>query len=197
MQAPNQLVWSRGSCVPLAIIKPFFSFLLPHIRVRSTQWFTSFFCSLCSEAWDFPKYIMVKRQSFNDLGIIAPLEAFLDSLNEINIYLRWRVAFSHFAAANRWEEWLTAPLEILKWTVLSAAQYCKLDDTQPHSPHPLPQRCCACLHALHMCERIIGLLPASLPKITPNTVYSLWRIYSFCTVVSTEITLLLLLTNLR
>lgn len=163
VQEPNWLAWSRGSCVPLTIVKPVFCFLLPHVRVRSTLWFTSF-CSLCSEAWDFPKYITVKRQSFNDSGIIAPLEAFLDSLNEINIYLSWRGAFSHFAAANRWEEWLTVPLEILKWTGLSAAQYCKLDDTHPHSPHPLPQRCCACLHALHMCERIIGLLAAFSSK---------------------------------
>lgn len=36
VQEPNWLAWSRGSCVPLTIVKPVFSFLLPHVRVRST-----------------------------------------------------------------------------------------------------------------------------------------------------------------
>lgn len=45
-----------------------------------------------------------KRQSCNDLGLVAPLEASLGSLNERNIYSSSRAAFSHFAAAIRWEK---------------------------------------------------------------------------------------------
>lgn len=105
----------------------------------------------------FSKMHHGKRQSYNDLDIIALLEASLDSLNEINDYSSWRAAFSHFAAANRWEEWLTVPLEVVKWTGLSATQYYKLHDALNYSHHTPPHRCFACLHALHMCERIIGL----------------------------------------
>jgi len=52
----------------------------------------------------FSKIHHGKRQSYNDLGLITPLEASLDFLNEIYVYSSQKAAFSHFAAANRWEE---------------------------------------------------------------------------------------------
>lgn len=62
-----------------------------------------------------------------------------------------RAAFYCYAAANRWEEWLTFLLEVLKWTGLSAAQCyrctCRVYNVLTNSPPPPPHCCFCCLHA--------------------------------------------------